>query len=465
MEEKRRIINIRDIDRFKPRLYAGLYIPSWINGYSIAMEFVHNWFMSKVPKNYFKTVHIVGKHGFEDLRKFEVGDLTLRERPAVSFSGSVQADFDNEGLDIHMLGIDRYIMKTNYQRSFFKDPERGRYLGLIPEQIFVNFDIRCRTQTRAEQMDLYKRLEIACRIGCTETFDIDIDYHVPYELMTRMAKDVGFKVDENGTILHPYEFMTYLNKYSQIPFMYKLRYINGKREFYIRMRNVPLYMDMKNKMSIDDGEQDGQTMKSFHVEMSISVRVPVPKFYVYYQEGKLSNTIEAIEPDDNNINVYSMKVFDIPEVNSKGWVQYATSNYLAEKDQKEVTEIDISELFKAPVDVKVGTSLEDLINESISFHMSPSRFIDIAIYTNDMLIDGKLPIEIDWQNKTIHLQDGTLNSYFYISIYIDRLYINSRILEINHSYSNRVQLAEKPKIDHYKNTGYQFKPIIEKKKD
>ena len=39
----KRKVEIKDIDRFKPKLYADLYIPSWVNGYSVAMEYVYNW--------------------------------------------------------------------------------------------------------------------------------------------------------------------------------------------------------------------------------------------------------------------------------------------------------------------------------------------------------------------------------------------------------------------------------------
>lgn len=468
-DRKVRKIEINEIDRFKPRLYADLFIPSWVNGYSIAMEFVHNWFMSRVPDKYFKTVHINGKHGFEDLRKFDYGDLTKRERPAVSFTGTVQADFDNENIDIHMVGIDAYIKRTKYQRSFLKDPKRGRYLGLVPEQILVNFAIRCKTDTRAQQMDLYKRLEIACRIGCTETFIVDLDYHVPYELMSRLAKDTGYLVDSNGVICEPYAFLKYLNSYSQIPFMYKLRYINGKREYFIRMHDIPLYMDMKDKMTIDDGEQDGQTSHSYSIDMNVSVRVPVPKFFIYYIEGRQYNTIAAVEPESTDISIYSMKVFDIPEVNEKGWVQYATSNYLAEKDEPVVKEIDITELFVAPVDSMEGTSLNDLINESLGYCLSPSRFIDVAVYTNDMNIEGKLPIRIDWETRKIYLPENTLNSYFYIAIYIDRLYMNDRIAEKNRIYDHRVVESKKNEIDVFKPsedaTGFRFVPITEKRKN
>ena len=235
-------------------------------------------------------------------------------------------------------------------------------------------------------------------------------------------------------------------------------------------RLIRVYMDMKNKMDIDDGEQDGQTSHSYHIEMSVSLRVPVPKFYVYYDEGKIANSIAAVEPDKNDIGIYSMKVFDIPEINHKGWVQYGTANFIKEKDQKFVEEIDITELFKAPVGTNIGTSLDDLITESIHLGISPSRFIDVAVYTNDMNVNGRMPAEMDWENRKIILQDKTINSYFYLSVYTDNLYVNDRILEKDRAYDSRISHAAQkdieqfPKYNEETGTGFRFRPVAEIKR-
>lgn len=446
----RRKIDFVDIDRFKPHLYADLYIPSWVNGYSLAMEFVHNWFLSKVPKGYFKVVHIGGKHILDDLRRFCYGDLIKREKPMVSFTGTVQADFDNDNVDLHMYGIDTYVRKTDYQRSFLKDPERGVYIGISPEQMLVDFAIRCKTSTRPQQMDLYKRLELACRIGCTETFDVDLDFHVPYNLMSNLARDIKYPIDDNGVILNPYKFLSYLNKYSQLPFMYKLRNINGKREFFIRMRDIPLYMDMKNKMSIDDGEQEGQLSTSFHIDLQISVRIPVPKFYIYYNEGKLINSIHTYDQKPDDIAVYSMKLFDIPEINKKGWVQLATTNYIPEEQERIVEKINIKELFDVAPDIHTNTSMNDIIEEARKLNYPVDNFIDIQVYTNDASANGKLDISIDWKNMEMIMPPKCKYRYFYIAVYVDKLYVNDRIVELGRIYDNRMKLSDKPNKDYFK---------------
>lgn len=438
-------IEIKDMDRFKPKLYADLYIPSYINGLSVAMEYVYNWFLDKFPENFFKTIHVVGKHTFDDFRRFEYGEYVKRERPAMSIGANIEYENDFNNIDIHQFGIDGYIKKTDYHRSFFKDPIRKLYLGHVSEAMTINFPIRLRFATKAEQHDIYKRMMIMFRIGCTETVDVDIDYHVPYELMVSLARDVGFSINEDtGMINYPYKFLVYLNNYSQIPFIYKLRYINGTHEFFIHMTNLPLHMDMTSHPDPDEGEQEGQTSTNYNIDFTVKVIIPVPKFYVYYAEWKSHNDV-YVSPTHGH-TVYSLRVFDIPEVNDKGWVQYGTSNYLKEENEQYVKYIDIDPLFRAPVDRKVDISLNDLIEDSMEIGISPSSFIDIQVYTNDLTVSkGKLPTSMDWKNKRIVLPDNTLNSYYYLVIYTDRSYVNNKIIDIEGLYKSRSRITPSKK--------------------
>lgn len=456
----REIIRLTNRDRFAPMLYSDLYIPSFVNGYSIGMEYIYNWFLSKFPNGFFKTVHVAGKHPFEDFRKFEYGDLVKREKPALAIGSSIQYETEFQDIDMHMVGIDRYMRKTCYDRSFFKDPKHKRYLGIQQEVMNINFTFRCRFSTRAEQIDTFKRMQIAFRIGRTETVDTDMDFHVPYDLMSDLANDEGYLLGEDGRILKPWDFLEYLNAHSQVPFMYKLRYINNKYEFFIRMNNIPLYVDMRNMPDMDDGEQEGQTSNNFHIEWQVSLKLLVPKFYAYYAEQK---TTMGIHMKEASVEIYSMRVFDIPEVNDRGWIQFATSNYESDNpNEKYVKEINIKELFVARFDNKVDISLDDLIEDAIQCGISPSSFIDIDVYTNDLMVDrGRIPVSIDWEHRKILLPDKVLNNYFYLAIYTDRLYVNNKILDINGLHP-RVKVSKKDDVDR-SDTHYDTNAYIEEK--
>ena len=143
-----------------------------------------------------------------------------------------------------------------------------------------------------------------------------------------------------------------------------------------------------------------------------------------------------------------MRVFDIPEVNHKGWVQYGTSNYLKDSTEKYVKEIDIDALFRAPVDRDVDVSLSDLIDDAVNIGISPDAFIDIQVYTNDLAVSkGKLPSSVDWTTRKIILPDNVVNSYFYLVIYVDRLYVNTKIIDINGLYKTRSRITNSKKHD------------------
>ena len=463
---KREEIKFKSLDRFKPLLYADLFIPSWVNGYSIGVEFIYNWFLSKFPRNFFRTIHVASKAPYDDFRKFEVGDLTKREKPACAFSTSIQYDFNDNFLDLNYYGVDTYIKRSKWQRSFFKDPKRGFYIGYDMECMLLNFNIRTRLDTRAQQLDTYNRMRKVFRIGCTETVDLDMDIHLPYELMLQLAEAVGVPVDHDEKvieqILDPYGFTKYLNRHSTMPIMYKMRYINGKHEFFVRMRNLPVHLNLTNALDADDGEMEGQLATNFNIDMQIVMRLPVPNAFLFYDEGKYENTVHT-EPVDG-IKVYSMRVFDIPEVNYKGWPIYGSVNYTSEKEGEVVKRINIRDAFKAPVTVKVGSDLDTLIEKSIKEYISPDSFIEVALYTNDMIDNegGRIPIKMDWKTREIVLPDKITNSYFYIAIYYDLGYINSKVADIIHADEGRVRPSNKRIVnpEETKNS-YNTEPYIE----
>lgn len=439
---KREIIEFTDIDRFKPLLYADLYIPSYVHGYSVGLEFIYTYFLNRFPKDFFRTVSVNGSNIYDDFRKFQIGDLVKREKPSCFINTTIQFDFNDNTLDTEYRGIDSYIKRSMWQRSFFKDPARKLYISLDMELMVLNFNIRTRYDTRAQQLDVFNRMKKLFRIGCTETIDVDMDLHVPYDLMYKVASVVGFSVDQHtGTIIDPWNFISYINSGSQLPVLYKLRYINGRHEFFVRMRNLPIHLNLTNQLDVDDGDTEGHLDNNFGIEMQIEMRLPVPKCYALYNEGKWNHKIE-VEPN-NGIGVYSMKVFDIPEVNYKGWPMYGHSNYLADKNEKVVEKINVKELFTAPPDVKIGNSLLDLIEQSKKEYISPSVFIDIQVYLKDAgKTDDTVPISIDWDNYDIILPQYTTAQYFYLAIYIDRKYVNEKIVDITDAKNNRIKTSE-----------------------
>lgn len=437
------VLDIVNVDRFRPTLHCDLFIPSYIQSLSVATEFVYSYVFSRFPKDFFKSLHVVGKEIFDDFRRLDIGDYPTRENPAASLSYTLQYDFNDNNLDWNWLSTNKYLRRSQWQRSFFKCPSRGLYIGMDLEAMLINYNFRFRVCTRAEQLDLYNRIRKVFRLGCTETNDIDCDFHLDRKLMTKVAESAGFAVDTDGQVLDPWNFTRFLNAHSQMPILYKLRLINQHYEWFLRMRNLPVHMDFQNPLDVDEGQQTGQTITDYTVEFQIPVRFPAPRTFAFYNEGNWKQEIYT-EPNEG-ITVFSMKVFDIPEENYKGWPLYGHSNYLAEKDEEVVKYIDIKELFVAPIDIKVDTSLDELIQESLNNFISPDSFIEIAVYTNDFMVhgSGRIPIVMDWEKRRIVLPDGIPDSYFYLAIYVDRKYINDRVIEITDASHNRVMISRR----------------------
>lgn len=423
-------------NRFKPRLYANLSVPSYAHGYSMGIEIMTAWFFSKFRPGYFKTVHIIGKHPFDDFRRFEVGDYVKRLKPAVSINPQVVFDHDREGLDLYLGDAETFIKKSNYNRSFLKDPVNNIYLGIAMDQTLMDFAFRIRLSTRAQQLDLYREMRLKFKIGGTWNFDVSMDLHLPYDIMRNVAKDAGFIVDENGTIANPEGLLKYMNQHSQIPILYKLRYINSKKEFFLRLDNCHIHISTKEKLQVDDGEMEGQMSNNFTIDFNCQLRLPTPTFYAYYSMEPTTFTINTYQDNEDTIIYDSIKLIDIPEWNNKGWFRYATSNYLPEKNEKYITEIDISELFKdATNDVK--TTLDDVIQDSLNNFISPDSFIAISVYTNDIQRMDAIPLKVDWEHRKILFTEKEIYSMLYIAVYIDQEYVNERKIELDKLYGDR----------------------------
>ena len=443
MDDKE-IIEMIDIDRFRPSLKCDLFIPSYIHSLSIATEFIYNYVLSKFPPGYFSTIHINGKHPYDDFRRLNVGDMATRENPSVAISYSIQYDYNDNELDSNILSTNKYLKKSQWNRSFFKCPHKKLYLGMDFEAMMISYMFRFKLDSRAIQLDFFNRMKKIFRIGCTETIEIDCDFHLDSTMIEAIAIEAGFSVDSSThEVNNPWEFVKFLNQYSQMPILYKLRTINQKYEYFLRMRNLPVHLDMRNSLDVDDGGNIGMNFTDFVVEFQLDVRFPAPRTFALYNEGKWVHGIKVEK--DEGIKLYSMKVVDIPEENYKHWPIYGHSNYQAEPDENIVESIDITELFKAPVDMRVGSSLDDIIQDAINQFINPDTFVEIAVYTNDLAINGsgRIPITMDWKNRKIILPKGLNNTYFYIAIYIDREYVNSKVVEITHADKNRIAISNR----------------------
>lgn len=407
------------------QLYSSISIPSTVHSYSIAVEYMKQWFMDKFNKDYFKTVHIEGKHVFDDFRANPDITSNLKKlKPSVAIIPQLEFEYNRDTLDLYQFGLKTYSRRSKLESSFFKDKEKNMYLGVSLEQLQMNFNYRIRVSSRAQQVDLYKYIQMACRVGSTQGEYIDIDYHIPYNLMVQVAKDAGFEIKDDK-IVNTIDFVSYLNSHSVIPILFKYRTINGKSEFFLRFREVYMYIDCTNSLSADDGEKEGMLHTNFIIDMNVTLKMPTTKMFSYYSLEE-HDKIEHVEsPDNNGIGLFSIKIPNIPEKNEKGWSEYLSTEYF-EEQKKTPLVIEFKELFE-------GSDIEKLINYTKSIHISPLVFIDFKLFNNG----EEIKYNIDWDKMTLTTDRIVISDVTNISVYTDLGYMSKQIINMEELYKDR----------------------------
>lgn len=414
-----------DIKRnHKIQLNCDLSIPSTIHGYSIAIEFMQKWFLEKFDDEYFKTIFVAGKSVFDDYRKLSRKELLNIEKPALSINPQLDVDYNRDFVDMYPGGLKNFARRTcTFDKAFFSDYERNSYLAMHLRLMKVNFNFRVRVKTRAQQIDLFEFMKIAFKNGSTDSRYVDVDFHVPKEIITCIAQDSGFEVDERGKVKDIINFLHYLNEHSGLPFMYKLRTINGNNEFFIKANHLFLHINCTDPLSLDEGERQGQLDNNFHVEMNCELKIPVPQFYIYYTDHTI-----ALEKKMKRelLGLYNLSdVYQIPEVNSKKWEMLIKTDWM--NDEKYLDEIEFFELLDRP-------DLKKLLDHTMNIGLSPNIFLDIHLYNNFK----EIPLQIDWENYKIIVKKVLDSKQSSIAIYADRGYINEQLLILEKMYDSRV---------------------------
>jgi hypothetical protein len=335
--------------------------------------------------------------------------MTKRNKPALAIIPTINFEYDRNNQDTYMGGKELLIGKFNNNKSFFRDYEKNIFLGLNLRELEVGFYYRVRVSTRAQQIDLYRHMELAFKIGFTQYEYIQVDFHIPMELMLNIANHAGFLIEDNK-IKDIVGFVNYMNSYSEFPITYKLRTINGKNEFFIRVPNVYVHIACLDKLSADDGEVEGVGTNNFNIDMQAVLRIMVPHYYVYKSAQKITKYIPTSELD-STIGIYTFKVFDIPETNERKWAKYITTAY----------ELDYTEQINIPIDISVlfKDDLKKIINDHLNIGISPSSFIDIRLYN----YSENSPCTIDWINMILTVPEF-ISGRIHIVIYMDMKYYN-----------------------------------------
>jgi hypothetical protein len=418
------------IKKFDKKLNTSLCVPSVSNGYSMCIEYITGWVKSKFQSDYFKSVYIADKNILDDFRSKSRLELSKKLKPALAITPQVDLEYDREHVDLYNYGTNLYYNRCNYKDAFFKDMTKNNYISIAMEILQMNFNIKIKVSSRNHALDLAKFIQMAFRCNGTQGKYVDLDIHVPTELMVKVAMDSGFEVKKNE-VTDMLGFLYYLNKHSQLAFMYKPNTSKQKYEYFIKVPQMYIHTRTE-PVTVDDGEREAQISNNYVANFDCIVRFPVPKFYAYYS----LSTKEFIraQSTDGTYTVYELCVTKVPKVNSKGWNQYLTTEFMQDDtDYKNKTPLDVNigELF-------IGNGgkgrLKEIMEYTKSLYLSPSVFTEIKLF-NDC---KEISCSIDWSTYILSTTESLTNQKSFLSIYVDLQYINDQQININKWKESRI---------------------------
>lgn len=430
-------ISTTDLKRDSAKtLYRSICVPSAVQSYSLCIEFIKNWFLSKFDKDTFKTIYVDGKNIFDDFRKLSKIEFVKKQKPALAIIPSISWDFTNDNIDSYPYGLDVYCPLGRFKDSFFSCPETESYLGIGLETMLVPFSFRIRLETRAQQIDMYKYIKMACRVGFTCGDYVNLDFHIPYQIIIQLAKDNHFETymkNDIECVKDVSKFLRWLNMHSEIPFIYKYRALNGRNEFFLRMRDAYVHI-RPGDLSADDGERESQMTNNFGIDFNVEVRFPAPKMYAYYSnnEHKLTEVYGAwYQPNNPITGCYTFKGSAVPDNNSYGWPLYMNTTYEVDKEDLGTRiSIDITELMEGDI--------KDCIDDCMAKGISPAIFCDFKFYNGGEYLAGSF----DWSKMTFHSDTIIRSLGTFIAVYIDNDYLSDFMLSKNGEYENRIQKSK-----------------------
>lgn len=444
-----KIVNTNDIGKLvdlnnpqvitKPNLaslYTSIATPSVINTVSVGMTYIQDWFYSKIKKDFFRTTFVDGEDAITAFKKFNINKDFKKVKPILSIKSQYNLGFNRDMVDTYLYGIEHYI-HCMWNRTFLNDVVNNMFLSFTAELFEITYNFSIIVGTRAMQIDLYKYMQMAYRQNSTQGEFVDMDMICPYDLMTKMATDLGFKIT-NGVVEDIISFLGYLNKHSMLTFTYKYRGLTGRPEFYIRVPDVYMHISNLEEISIDDGESVGQTKDNFGIDMTVTLRMPSPKFFVYFCKHKTETVYPTSNPDGDAYitGIYTIQKPNLNKVNDKGWILTLSTEWVYErKDVKKDGTIDID---FAPL--LTNTYIWDVIKYNNKVYISSGVFLDFQLLCNG----EKLEWDMDWYTLVMKVkfpENKIMDNNIFIAIYVNNTYVNETKILIKNINGNRIEAS------------------------
>ena len=414
------------VRQHRSQMKSQLVTPSRNHSYSLCIEYVKEWFASAFVDGFFKSAYINGSHVIDQFRRLTREQLLKRNTPCYTITPTIDYDYNSEMVDLYPYGGNIFNNRYDIQSSFYRNFETNDFIALDFKQLLMKFNIRIKMPTLASAQDLFDFMQIKFRAGATMGREVDLDFHLPMKLMSQVAKDNGFELDNKGYIKDVTDFLSHMNKHSILPIMYKRRNGAGQMEFFMKVPQMYVHFRISD-IQIDEGERQGHIMNNFNLQFDVDVHFPCPKFFVYfYFETK---EFLQVSPEESDvITLEDFPVLSIPKTNDKGWNQFITTEYVDDQENFD-NHIPLTISF-----IELLGDLRKAIDYTKSIYLTPGLFIDMKLFNN-----GKeIPLEIDWEKYEIKTNKVMTNIKSHLVLYVDNKYLNETVMKLRGDKKNRI---------------------------
>lgn len=409
----------RSLDK---HLRTNLIATDIYQSYSIAIQYMTNWFYKRFPDDFFKHKFLDASHVMDQFKHYTIREIIKNNKPSAHISVEDDTEYDRNALDLYNLGTTLYNNRARYQDAFFIDREKSLFISMALQEMKMDFTFSIRVNTKSVQDYVQQICEMAFRAGGTQKHYIEMDYPIPVELIGQLASDLGmcngdgyFEVDK---MIH------YFNMHSKLMLLYKFNPATGNREFFLRIPKVYIHI-RTSKINKQQGQLKNMVYTDFQIQFNCEVHMPSIKFFAYYSLTQHEHLTSYTRLDTRSFLFGLTNLCNIPNEDEHGWPWEFRHTYMADSPEekeaiknKQLITININNLF-------IG-ELREAIEATKQIAISPSAFINIKVFNYLKY----LPATIDWNNMYLRFDEPLDSEEVHLIIYINKDYMHNTLSDI-----------------------------------
>ena len=444
------VMNIKNLRKLTPKdisnmnskthrlLRSTVTLPSQYSSYAICLEFIKDWFLRKFPPRFFNSIYVEGSHSFDEFRKYSDINKSLKKtNPLLAIIPTIDVAYNRDWIDSNP-EFPFSLRRTKMEGTFFNDirDNRGLHLQIQFKTISMRVVFKIRLDTKAETLDMMEFLKLNMRAGWSETHNLSLDVNVPKSIIRQIAFDNDILMNEDGTIVDNTQMLEYLNQYSVIPFLYKLRCATGNNEYFIKVPNCVAHIK-SDLPEMDDGDRQDLYTTNYNIDFRLDIQISAPYCYTYYsqQDHQFIPVGKSLDKtDDPVICVDFHHLTEIPPEDEHHWKMITDEAIQYEVDEEDL-EKEINIDFKPEFE---HTDLGALIQWNIDTHLMPEMFINFKVYNNG----HECEYTMDWNTLVMHIKKPIEVQKILIAIYTDQKYINETLLYLRDAKNNPSRIRD-----------------------